>query len=517
MHFTKPFKSSPHSLSSPDGKYVATILQPSNLVVRSIESLTIIRTIKLPPDLSGGVTHFFWSPSSTSVLIAAAEQVHVFSAIHGNFHGSLQIPQPLAAKPACVGFGGRDDEIFVWSPFGIKLTVANLTSSRAVEINNPKFYNTISAPRGSSLRHNTHHLALLIRVSGKDIISIHAAETREAQRSWSPDTSDAQGIAWTPDGKWLVVWESSAHGNRVLFYTPDGHMFKDWRGGHPQPAIDDMDRFGTGVKTIGFTQNGRYTAVANGSDAICVLNDRLAESMRLHHNYPLQPKETLKIWQEHMNLHTGQPVEPTFAQATHAITPPLTPATGPEPRPGCNLVRFDSSSCLLASRLDDAPSTIWIWDVPSCELRAVLMYHSNVIKAEWHPLIPELLLIRCEGEEYSGLAFVWDPLSDGPCSINFLRHLPNGKINGKAEVSWLKTANEAAALFFTDHATGVLVAIADGNAIAWGEPSALLTHENIESPTGENSSKDHPDDSSSSDMDDGHMDDTFHFKKSPMS
>ncbi|KAI1326368.1 hypothetical protein F5Y16DRAFT_231094 [Xylariaceae sp. FL0255] len=515
MYFSEPFKSSPHSVASPSGEYIATLLPSTGVVVRSTTSLGIIRTIKLPSDLSGSVTNLLWSPSSTAVLIVGTAHLHIFSIPAGDFHGVVQVPQPLTAKPAYVSFGATDNEACIWSSFGIKLTIVDIKSSKAVEISNPKFYNAASTWRGCSFRSRTHHLALLTRVSGKDMISIHSSQTREIQRSWSPDTIDAQGLEWTPDGRWLAVWESQAHGSRIVFYTPDGHVFHDWRGGHQLPALDDMDQYGSGIKVLAFSPNGKYTAVANGSDNICVLGDWFVESMRLRHPQTVEPSNTLKIWQEHAQTRNGQSIGSAFTMAVQAVSPPgLLSNNASDTRFGCNLVKFDSSSSLLATRLDAAPSTIWIWDVSSSELRAVLMYHANVTKVEWHPSQPELLMMRCEGEGdgHSGRAFVWDPLSDGPCPIDFSRHLDCPKITGKTEATWLKVhATESAAIFFTNHQAGIVVSLTDATKEPWGNPSAA--------PTNPDHAHDSFDGGFESDMDAAisDMDDTFHFKKSPCS
>ncbi|KAI0460440.1 hypothetical protein F5B21DRAFT_8025 [Xylaria acuta] len=524
MHFTKSFKSSPYSIPSPDGKYVATLL-PSSIIVRSVASLGVTRTIKLASDVSCGVTNFVWSPSSTRVLAVVADRFHVFSAPSGDFHGLVQIPQPLATKPAFVSFGATDNEVCVFSPFGIKLTIVNLVSSKAVEINNPKFFSTVSASRGYSFRPGTHHLALLTRTAGRDMVSIHSADTREIQRSWYPETVDAQGLAWTPDGRWLVVWDSPAHGTRVLFYTHDGHVFKNWRGDLPHSALDDTDQYGPGVKTLAFSPSGRYTAVADGSNRISILNDRLVEEVRLHHPPTVEPKETLQIWQEQSDPRARQRAVPSFIKATQAVSAPgLSPNNVPDERHGCNLAKFDSSSTLLASRLEDAPSTVWIWDVPTSELRAVLMYHASVTKVEWHPSQSELLLVRCEGEG-SSLVFVWDPLSHGPRPIEFSRHLPSAKVTGRTDATWLETITESAALFFTDHAKYILLSLAETDADAdaqaalpWATQVTINPHVNADTPTHFNISNIDPDDNDSTDMDEGitELDDTFHFKKSPV-
>ncbi|KAI3343879.1 hypothetical protein F4824DRAFT_24756 [Ustulina deusta] len=525
MHFTKSFKSSAYSISSPDGNYVAT-LSPTSIVVRSVSSLGIVRTIKLASDPSGGVTSFSWSPSSTRVLVAIADQFHVFSALSGDFHGLVQIPQPPGTKPAFASFGATDGEVCVFSPLGIKVTIFNLLSSKAVEISNPKLYSTVAALRGCSFRPSTHHLALLTRTAGKDMISIHSADTREIQRSWCPDTVDAQGLSWTPDGRWLVVWDSPAHGTRVLFCTHDGHVYKDWRGDLPHSALGhDMGQYAPGVKALAFSPNGRYTAVADGSNRISIFNDRLVEEVRLHHAPTVEQKETLQIWQEQIELRAGQRAIPSFIKATQAVSPPgLSPTSISDGRHGCNLVKFDASSSLLASRLDDAPSTIWIWDVPTSELRAVLMYHANITKVEWHPSKPELLLMRCEGEGYNGLVFVWDPLSNGPCPIEFSRHLPSAKVTGRTDVTWLETITDSAALFFTDHAKYILASLADADpnaeeALPWATQTAVNAHANIDVSKDFDGSNNDSDDNNSTDMDEAiaELDDTFHFKKPPVS
>ncbi|KAI0131663.1 hypothetical protein F4776DRAFT_655169 [Hypoxylon sp. NC0597] len=524
MRFSKTFQSSPHSLPSPDGELIATLL-PLNIVVRTIKTLEVARTIKLPTDLTSGVTSFSWSPFSTRVLVTAVDQVHVFSVTDSAFHGTINIPSSVA-RSTFIDFGATDHEVCIWSPFGIKLTIVNFTSSKVVEIANPKFYHAASATRGCSFRASTHHLALLTRSSGKDMISIHSPKTREIERSWFPDTIDAQGLAWTPDGKWLVVWESSAQSPRVILYTSDGHTFKDWRGPLPHASHDMGLQYGAGVRTVTLSPDGRLTAIANGSTCICILNaPSMVEIMRLHHPQVVQPKDTLQIWQEQGTLpNTGGVSVPVFVRASQAVTPQWTTLSSPqEPISGCNFAKFDCSSSLLATRLDDAPGTIWIWDIPSFDLRAVLMYHANVTKLEWHPMQPELLLLRCEGESYGSIVFVWDPLSNGPRSINTARQFP-GTPSGKTYATWLRTNTESATIFLTDNSTCMIASLAESDAetLAWqDEPVATspMSHEDdidVQSSPRLTSPLEDAEDSINFDVDDDYtseLDDTFQFRK----
>jgi hypothetical protein len=110
--------------------------------------------------------------------------------------------------------------------------------------------------------------------------------------------------------------------------------------------------------------------------------------------------------------------------------------------------------------------------VQAAELRAVLLFHGNVATLSWHPHIPETLLVRCEGDQYNGLVFVWDPLSEGPRSLDFARHLPGAKAVGRPRALWLglDTSNPPS-VFFSDAQNYVLACLGDTDQgpAPWGD------------------------------------------------
>lgn len=146
---------------------------------------------------------------------------------------------------------------------------------------------------------------------------------------------------------------------------------------------------------------------------------------------------------------------------------------------GCVDILFDPFSVLLATRLEDYPSTVWIWDVQGMELRAVLLFHGDVTGLSWHPTIRETLLVRCEGDQYSGIVFVWDPLSEGPRSVDFARYLPGGRTIGKWRASWLGLDESAPiSLFLSDAQNYMLASLPDHDhqLLPWsGHPSTGQT------------------------------------------
>jgi WD40 repeat protein len=264
--------------------------------VRAVSGLDVVNVAKLGQDFAGPVLSFEWSPSSRLLLVADAERVRVVSALDDSFSATVRNHAAVGTKPAHVGFGASDGEICVISSFGLKFAVYDLASSKAIDISSPKVFSSSSASKCFSFRPETRHLALLTRSSGKDMVSIHGYPTRELQRSWAPDTIDAQGLAWSPDGRWLAVWDSPAHGHKVLFYTSDGHVFKTWSG-PANPVPEDRDyALGAGVKSIQFSADAQYLAIGDSSRSVSVLSmASVTETMRLRHPKTLVPKETLQV------------------------------------------------------------------------------------------------------------------------------------------------------------------------------------------------------------------------------
>ena len=267
----------------------------------------MVNVVKLGQDFAGPVLNFQWSPSSRLLLVADAEQVRVVSAADDKFSATIRNHGAAGTKPAYVGFGASDREVCVIAAFGLKFSMFNLASSQASEIASPKVFSSSAAPKCFSFRPETRHLALLTRSSGKDMVSIHSYPTRELQRSWAPDTLDAQGLAWSPDGRWLAVWDSAAHSHRVLFYTSDGHVFKTWSGPANPPPEDRDYLLGAGVRSIQFSADARHLAIGDSSRSVCLLSmASVTETMRLRHPKTLVSRETLQVsWR--LRLHGFTP------------------------------------------------------------------------------------------------------------------------------------------------------------------------------------------------------------------
>ncbi|OBT76299.1 hypothetical protein VF21_03347 [Pseudogymnoascus sp. 05NY08] len=464
MQFSRPLKSSAHCLPSPDGAYIATIIQ-AKLIIRTTRSLQATRATPLPAAFSTSISNFIWSPSSQRILVSSDNTVRVFSAITPQYSATIASPTSETTKAVYISFGASHDEVIVFSDFGLKLTIFNLTTSTSIDIPAPKLFLPGNAAKGYGYRPRTQQLALLSRGSGKDVISLHSKETYKVFRSWNPDTIDAQALSWSPDGKWLAVIESAAQGHRILFYTADGHLFKAWTG--PRPAADEKDiDCGAGVKTIEWSVDGRQLAVGDYSQRVTILSTaNFSEAMRLDHSTTIKP-DGIRIWQEQLTA-TPSGLERSYNLQTQVTCPPTSVSSTPAPEAKSGIVSLaiDASGTLIASRCENLPTTAFIWDSSSKILKAVLIQHSPIAKATWHPTINEVLLIRCEGEESKGVAYVWEPSWEEPKIVNFGSQLPEGKIMGKAVIRWLRTSDSGSpALFFSDTHDCILASISEAGA-----------------------------------------------------
>ena len=125
------------------------------------------------------------------------------------------------------------------------------------------------------------------------------------------------------------------------------------------------------------------------------------------------------------------------------------------------MMTFDNSGTLLATRTENMPTTLWIWDIGARILRAAMIFHAPVAKATWHPSIDELLMVRCEGEENRGFVHMWDPSWESPKIIDFASQITGGKVMGKTIGRWMHTESGSPAILFSDAQNCLLASIAD--------------------------------------------------------
>ena len=273
-------------MASPDGTLVASV-EPSRLLVQGIANPQHIQRFSLPQGF--GVTSYRlrWSdrvvPSakisadsrtssglSLRLLVANDEALYVFDIGDPKWHAIITCAASNLGKISNVDFGSNPDEILVFSDFGVRATIWSMATSRGSEIKDPK-----AVTRNYAYRPQTGHLAILTRPVAHDYIMLVAPGSHEVLKTFETPTVDAQGLAWSCDGRWLAVWDTSSCGYKVLLYTADGNLFKTYLGGQ------DSNEIGLGVRSVKWSHSGIYLAIADHNDRIIFLSQK---SVRLSPN-----------------------------------------------------------------------------------------------------------------------------------------------------------------------------------------------------------------------------------------
>lgn len=176
-----------------------------------------------------------------------------------------------------VDFGADENEVLVFHAWNTKLSIHSLDTGRSSVIKSPKLANHL----GFGYRPKTRELAILLKPETSDILTVHETKSYGLINKTVLSTIDAQGLKWSPDGKWIAVWDVASAGTKVLIFTADGQLYRTYDG---PSGVDDS--FDLGVKQIEWSPAPRQgvsdlLAVGKVNGNIDLLRTR---TVSYHHN-----------------------------------------------------------------------------------------------------------------------------------------------------------------------------------------------------------------------------------------
>ncbi|KAL8711245.1 MAG: hypothetical protein Q9220_004390 [cf. Caloplaca sp. 1 TL-2023] len=392
--FQSPYVPVPSS----DGSLIASIAK-SQLLIYLSRTTEIIHSYDLPTGFAQACRFVRWfrptkplrddiSSSGAKnhdgniqqrVLLADDTRIMVFDMEKAGLFAEISGATSIA-RFAAVEFGWTADDIMVFSDFGFKLQIWSLPTKRAIEIKDPK-----SIALGYSYRPDTGHLALLTRPAAYDVLMVLAPSTYELLATHTLATVDARGLKYSPDGKWIAVWETAAAGFRVLLLTADGHLFKNY-------LLPDAE-LNLGIECIGWSPSAEHLAVADHEGVVTILGrDRLTSQMKFVSRSTIMVPDG-KVWQEEI----GPSHMRGYAEAKQPTEPPsLDPSTSNKAKNSdMSQMEFNLDGSLLAFVNSTTPTTMRIYSLRTGTSLIALVHHSPIKVFHWHPEIPDLILIRC--------------------------------------------------------------------------------------------------------------------------
>jgi WD40 repeat protein len=304
-------------------------------------------------------------------------------------------------KNVHVDFGRTEDEVLVWSDFASRVMVWCLKTGRTVEIRDPKFsgkegkgwgYRPRPEEVGAEGGPRGGLLAMLCRTAGQDVLMLLAPQTYSVIKRAELATVDAQGLKWSPDGRWIAVWDSAGSGYTLCIYTADGHLYRTISR-EPSDELNEWGVEGLGIKTVEWIRGNEYLAVGGWDRRVRILSTRtFAPAVFLDHTAQVCVSSAT-VYTEQVDAMGAR----SYAVTEQPVTPPKAPVEKNETglmKHGISIMAFNKDGTLCATRDDSTPTTVWIWDLRSLKPAAILIQHSAVKSLQWHPLDPTYLLIQ---------------------------------------------------------------------------------------------------------------------------
>ncbi|CAG8139434.1 unnamed protein product [Penicillium nalgiovense] len=289
-------------------------------------------------------------------------------------------PGSLAAD-----FGADENEVLVFHAWNTKLSVHSLETGRSSVIKTPKFAHHF----GFGYRPQTRQLAILLKPEASDLLTVHESRSYELVNRTILPTIDAQGLKWSPDGKWIAIWDIASAGTKVLVFTADGQPFRTYSG---PSGVDDA--FDLGVKQIEWspaTNQGlsEILAVSKVNGNIDLLRTRTFSSPTTLSHVFQTDQQCSNIWRERYTSAAG---DAEYVETSSSSAWSMSPESAGPPR-GVLTMTFSHDGLLLATVDTARQNVVWIWSLEGTPtLASALVHEQPVRQVAWHPSTSQLLI-----------------------------------------------------------------------------------------------------------------------------
>ncbi|ORZ38988.1 WD40-repeat-containing domain protein [Catenaria anguillulae PL171] len=392
MDFSDVFKQSNNLCRfSPDGAHVANVVG-HKLVVRDAETLHIVTVLTAVDAISA----IEFSPDGKYLLCASYElgAIQVWE-IDGT-DPVAKIDEGITGCTRVMWDPYSARSILSWSAYGLRITVWNLLDGSIVGIQQPKY-----ADRGYSWRKDNRYLAVLDRVDCKDFVCIYDAAGWEMVKRFAIDTNDADNLAWSPDGRHLVVWDSLLD-FKVLIYSPEGNLMHTYA----------PYQYGLGVRNAVWSPTSQFVAVGGYDQKCHLLNhytfNAIAEWAHVS-SLTLTPKSKTVVFREPGCLvpapTTAETSAPQWPLAA-SLTRPRVDADKSAKKVGVSMIRWSGDGRYVALKNENTPTLVYIYSIKLLRLLTIIQLADPIKSMDWmHHETKRHRLIVCTG---SPCLYYWD-------------------------------------------------------------------------------------------------------------
>ncbi|XP_042739268.1 WD repeat-containing protein WRAP73 isoform X1 [Lagopus leucura] len=386
---------------SPDGKCLASCVQ-YRLIIRDVNTLQILQLYTCLDQIQ----YIEWSSDSLFILCAMYKRgiVQVWSLEQPDWH--CKIDEGSAGLVAsCWSPDGR--HILNTTEFHLRITVWSLCTKSVSYIKYPK-----ACQQGIAFTKDGHYMAVAERRDCKDFVSLFVCSNWQLLRHFDTETQDLFGIEWAPNGCVLAVWDTCLE-YKILLYSLDGRLLSTYQA----------YEWSLGIKSIAWSPSSQFLAIGSYDEKVRILNHVTWKKIT-EFEHPATLSNTKAIVYKEVEKSPSVETErfsfpPTRALASSVFSTqskydisqvPVSfqyvkpVADRANPKMGIGMLAFSPDNCFLATKNDNIPNAVWIWDIQKLKLFVVLEQLCAIQSFQWDPRQPRLAL--CTG---NSKVYLWSP------------------------------------------------------------------------------------------------------------
>lgn len=265
---------------------------------------------------------------------------------------------------------------------------------------------------------NGKYMALAERRECKDHVSLFDCTHWQLIRHFQVETTDLTGLSWSPDSKVLCIWDSILD-YKLYIYSIDGRCL----------ATYSAYEHALGIKSVKWSPTSQFLAIGSFDQKLRILNHVTWKTVAEHFHGTSVEGNTgnIVVYSEvetkspggggEMKPHGLGRAHPRvmsslyLSQSKYETLDPPVPVPHvkpdpekPNPKLGVGTITFSPDSKYVATRNDNMPNAVWIWDVANLRLSVLLLQASPVREFKWDPIQPRLALCTSNNKLY-----LWSP------------------------------------------------------------------------------------------------------------
>ncbi|XP_040843743.1 WD repeat-containing protein WRAP73 isoform X2 [Ochotona curzoniae] len=291
-----------------------------------------------------------------------------------------------------------------WSPdgrhilntteFHLRVTVWSLCTKCVSYIKYPK-----ACQQGITFTRDGRYMALAERRDCKDYVSIFVCSDWQLLRHFDTDTQDLAGIEWAPNGCVLAAWDTCLE-YKILLYSLDGRLLSAYCA----------YEWSLGIKSVAWSPSSQFLAVGSYDGKVRILN-HVTWKMITEFGHPATINNSkIVVYKEAetssqlalgpLPFPPSRPLSASDSKYSVAAMPVSLQTLKPvadraNPRIGVGMLAFSPDNYFLATRNDNVPNAVWVWDIQKLRLFVVLEHLAPVRAFQWDPQQPRLAI--CTG------------------------------------------------------------------------------------------------------------------------